>query len=258
MIFSAASEKKDDDTKIKIKTAIISPCFVVGRSPSATHAAPITFPYLLRAIRDLGGVGFVCGRGWNVTSFIDTTVLAGLYVALVGDALRILGSASASASASTSISGAVNGNGNVNGDGDEGVNGNGNGNMEEVVDITEHEIWGPRAYYFASSLEVSFREFVERWLLPSIKRCSAGDGDGKEGLLKSEEIKEMPQEEVTSLVLGNLAGGVEALWSRHIAEGFGTAMRIRPERARRFLGFNMAGLGLPGLDDAVRATLKDL
>ena len=137
------------------------------------------------------------------------------------------------------------------------VNGAVDGNTKK-----DNEIWGPRAYYFASTLEIPFREFVEGWLLPSIKRCSTDDDDDddkkKQLLLKSDEIKEMPQEEVTSLVLGNLTGGVEALWSRHIAEGFGTAMRIRPERARRVLGLDMAGLGLPGLDDAVRATLKDL
>ena len=238
---------------VEIKTAIISPGFVVGRSPSLTHAAPITFPYLLRAIRDLGGFGFVSGEGRNVTSFVDTGVLAGLYVALVGDALRILASfSSASSSADGSASASAGGGGAVNGGaGKGGVNGNVNGKED-------NEIWGPRAYYFASSLEIPFREFVEGWLLPSIKRCSVDDDDGKKGLLKSDEIKEMPQEEVTSLVLGNLTGGVEALWSRHIAEGFGTAMRIRPERARRVLGLDMAGMGLPGLDDAVRATLKDL
>lgn len=200
-VFSAAAPT--------LHTAIVAPGFVVGRSPSRTHAAPITFPYLLKAVRDIGG-GFVCGEGKNVTAFVDTAVLAEVYVALVADALRVI----------------------------EGGEAHG-------------EVWGPRAYYFVSSLELSFWEFVEDHLLPALKRC------GGEGLLNnSDSIKEIPQKEITDLVIGSL-GGVEALWSRHIAEGFGTAMRIRSSRAKKYLGID-TDKGLPTLDDAVRATLQDL
>jgi len=64
---------------------------------------------------------------------------------------------------------------------------------------------------------------MESYLLPSLKRS------GEEGLLKSDGIKEMPQEEITGLLMKAHGG---ALWSRHIAEGFGTAMRIRGSRAQ--------------------------
>jgi hypothetical protein len=113
------------------------------------------------------------------------------------------------------------------------------------------EVWGPRAYYFASSLELSFREFVEDHLLPSLRRC------GGDKVLRNEGIKEVAQEDLTALVMGNL-GGVEALWSRHIAEGFGTAMRVRPSRAKKYLGIDMMAKGLPGLDDAVAVALRDM
>ncbi|KAK4450272.1 hypothetical protein QBC34DRAFT_461650 [Podospora aff. communis PSN243] len=200
-VFAAASAT--------LHTAIVSPTFVVGRSPSRTHTAPITFPYILRTVRDVGG-GFVSGEGKNMTGFVDNQVLAEIYVALVADALRIIKG------------------GDVNA-----------------------EVWGPRAYYFASSLELSFREFVEDYLLPSLKRC------GGENLLRNDEIKEIAQEDLTAMVIGSL-GGIEALWSRHIAEGFGTAMRVRASRAQKYLGVDVKGKGLPGLDDAVRATLRDL
>jgi len=138
-LFSAASPT--------LHTAIVSPSFVM-RPTSRAHRVPIILPYLLRAVRDIDG-GFVSGEGKNVTAFVDNAVLAGIYVALVADALR-----------------AIRGG--------------------EVND----EVWGPRAYYFASSLEVSFREFMESYLLASLKRS------GEEGLLKSDGIKEMPQEEI--------------------------------------------------------------
>jgi hypothetical protein len=114
----------------------------------------------------------------------------------------------------------------------------------------DNEVWGPSAYYFAASLEVSFREFVENYLLPSMKRC------GMEEWHKSDGVKQVAQDELTRAVLGNLdEKSLQALWSRHIAEGFGTAMRIRPSRARKYLGVDMANKGLPTLDDAVLATL---
>ena len=191
-----------------LHTAVISPSFVVGRSPSRSHTAPIIFPYLFRVVRNVGG-GFVSGEGRNVTAFVDNAVLAEMYVALVTDALRVM----------------------------EG-------------EVVNDEVWGPRGYYFAASLEVSFREFMEGYLLPALTRC------GGDGLLRNDGIKEFPQEEINSLSIGKL-GGVGALWNRHIAERFGTAMRVRPSRAQNYLGVNTAK-GLPALDDAVKVALRDL
>ena len=93
--FPTAATHAAEDTQVfssaspTLHTAIVSPGFVVGRSPSRTHTAPIIFPYLLRGVRNIGG-GFVSGEGKNVTAFVDNAVLAQIYVALVTDALRIL------------------------------------------------------------------------------------------------------------------------------------------------------------------------
>lgn len=152
----------------------------------------------------------MAGEGTNVTAFVDTGVLAEVYVKLAEDAVRVI-------------------------------------RGEKAVD---GEVWGPRGFYFVSSLEVSFREFVQDFIVPSLSRC------GGEGMVRNDGVKEMTQEEVVSMVMGNL-GGMEALWSRHIAEGFGTAMRIRGSRAKKYLGLD-AGKGLPGLDDAVKATLRGM
>jgi len=187
--------------------AIISPSYVIGRSPSRAHAAPTTFPDWMHVVRELGGV-FVVDKGENITAFVDTESLAGLYLALVDDALGII---------------------------------------EEGKPVSE-EVWGPRGHYFAADLEVSMREFATEWLLPALRRA------GKKGevLAGDGEVREVGVERVVELVLGRVGGGLEAnIWSRHIAEGFGTSMRVRGSRAKKFLGYQGVG-GLPGLDHAVK------
>lgn len=67
--------------------------------------------------------------------------------------------------------------------------------------------------------------------------------------------REMEMGEVVRMMEGMIGEGGEAdVWSRHIAEGFGTAMRVRATRAERELGVRL-GEGLDGLDEAVRVTL---
>ncbi|KAK4239509.1 hypothetical protein C8A03DRAFT_32460, partial [Achaetomium macrosporum] len=161
-------------------TAIISPGFVVGRSPSRTHAVPITFPDWMHVVRTVGGP-FTVASGRNVTSFVDTEALAGLYVRLAEDALRYIA-------------------------------GEGGG-----IAAPDENVWGPRAYYFASTLEVPMREFNDRYLIPALKKTAAG------AWLKKETTTELSVEEVYQIVMGRFDDGVEAgIWSRHIAEAFGT------------------------------------
>ncbi|KAK1753312.1 hypothetical protein QBC47DRAFT_416003 [Echria macrotheca] len=198
-------------TSAGVHTAIISPTFVLGRSPSRTHKAPIVFPFLVNVIREVGGL-FTVDRGENVMGFVDTEALAGLYLALVADAVAVL-------------------------DGRKEVDG-------------EEEVWGARGFYFAASLEMSFREFVEKWFGPALERAGAG------GLLGTDGTKEVTVERVTEIIMGKLGSGiVETLWSRHIAEGFGTSMRVRGTRAEKVLGYRWVE-GLPGLGDAVEAVLE--
>ncbi|KAK4202960.1 hypothetical protein QBC40DRAFT_319719 [Triangularia verruculosa] len=69
-----------------VNTAIVSPTFVIGRSPSIRHRHPIIFPDLMHVTREQGRV-FVVGEGRNITTFVDTEELAELYVLLVGNAV---------------------------------------------------------------------------------------------------------------------------------------------------------------------------
>lgn len=112
------------------------------------------------------------------------------------------------------------------------------------------EVWGPEGYFFASGVEVEWRGFVEGWLVPAVRRCGGG------GLMpEGKGTREMEMGEVVRMMEGMIGEGGEAdVWSRHIAEGFGTAMRVRATRAERELGVRL-GEGLDGLDEAVRVTL---
>ncbi|KAK1833412.1 hypothetical protein QBC39DRAFT_46645 [Podospora conica] len=193
-----------------VHTAIVSPSFVVGRSPSKTHAPPTIFPYLLGATQRAGGP-FVIDQGKNITGFIDNGELARIYVALVGDTLGVLAG-------------------------------------ERAV---RPEVWGPEGYFFASGLEVEWREFVEEYLVPALRRCGGGvlvpEGKG---------TREMEMGEVVQMMRGMIGEGeIANVWSDHIADGFGTAMRVRSTRVERELGVKV-GEGLGGLDDAVRVTLR--
>ncbi|KAK3348799.1 hypothetical protein B0T25DRAFT_546548 [Lasiosphaeria hispida] len=195
-----------------VYTAIVSPSFVVGRTPSRSHNPPITFPDLMHVVKHVGGPFTVAG-GRNVTGFIDTENLADLYIRLTRDAMRHL--------------------------------------VGEKTGVPDDNIWGPRAYYFASTLEISFRDFNEQYLVPSLRRV------GAEAFLENGPTQ-LTVAEVVDIIMERHGGGVAAeLWTRHIAEGFGTAMRVRGTRAKKFLGFE-AVEGLPGLDDAVRAVLREI
>ncbi|KAK3986069.1 hypothetical protein QBC44DRAFT_311671 [Cladorrhinum sp. PSN332] len=196
-----------------LHTAIVSPCFVIGKSPSRKHRVPITFPDWHHVTRSVGSA-WTIGPGANLTTFVDTVHLAQLYLLLVKDALSVI--------------------------------------------LSQHsvrnEVWGPEAYYFAEGIEISIREFTEREVVPALMRNEAAKGwIAKEG----NKIKELELDWVVNSILTRLGGTEGAdLWSRHIAEGFGTSMRIRGSRAREYLGWE-AGEGVD-LDEAVEAYVQSL
>ncbi|KAK4465169.1 hypothetical protein QBC42DRAFT_262191 [Cladorrhinum samala] len=198
-----------------VHTAIVSPSFVVGKSPSKTHKPPIIFPDWMHVTRAAGS-GWTIGPGANHTTFVDTQDLANLYLLLVKDALSIIRDGEPAA--------------------------------------VRPEVWGPEAYFFGDTLEISLREFTEKHLLPALKRNGAGhwvqDGEGG-------GIKELMLEDVVDCIMTRVGGTEGAnLWSRHIAEGFGISMRVRGRRGREYLGWKTSD-GVD-LDEAVRATVDEI
>lgn len=201
-----------------LHTAIVSPSFVVGKSPSKTHKPPIIFPDWMHVTRSAGSVWTV-GPGANFTTFVDTSDLANLYLLLVKDALSLI--------------------------------------LDDEHPVVRQEIWGPEAYFFADTLEISMREFTEKQLLPALVRNGAGDWvqDEKGG---GGGIKELRLEEVVESIMTRVGGTEGAnLWSRWIAEGFGTSMRVRGRRGREYLGWKTAS-GRIDLDEAVRAVVDEI
>ncbi|KAK4184943.1 hypothetical protein QBC35DRAFT_454755 [Podospora australis] len=194
-------------------TAIISPSFVVGKSPSVTHKLPIIFPDLMHVVRQSGGA-FIVDAGENFTTFVDTQELAQLYLLLVKNALE---------------------------------------HLLDTNSTPEEEAWGPRAYYFADSLEVTFKDFMVSHLVPLLKKQT--------DWIKKNEVTQLSLETVVKSILGRVvsaAGGEfegANIWSRHIAEGFGTAMRISGGRARKYLGWKTDGR--VDFEEAVRALVEE-
>ncbi|KAK3324528.1 hypothetical protein B0T19DRAFT_231973 [Cercophora scortea] len=119
----------------QLHTALVSPCFVAGVSPSQTHPTPLVYPDWLGVMEAVGG-GLVIAEGANRTSFVDVKHLAGLYVRLVGDALSQLREEGSRPFTTA-----------------EGV-----------------QIWGPRAYYFGVNGEMTLRELMEDHMVPSLEK----------------------------------------------------------------------------------------
>lgn len=131
-------------------------------------------------------------------TFVPAKKLARLYVHLVGDALERLSSP---------------------------------GSFTPAGKI---ETWGPKAYYFAASLETSFSTFMSDILLPALKKHGASYLQGEE----VKEIKDLPSTKpAADLIVARHVGepGAE-IWSSHIAEGFGINMRVRGSRAEKVFG----------------------
>lgn len=118
-----------------LHTAIVSPSWVMGVSPSATHPTPLTFPDLLQLVKSSDS-GATISKGVNRLSFVNVQDLARLYTSRVGDALKRL---------------------------QTGVH-----DMDGPV-----EVWGPKAYFFGGSIEASGRELMTEHLLPALKLSNA-------------------------------------------------------------------------------------
>ncbi|KAK3312249.1 hypothetical protein B0H66DRAFT_644513 [Apodospora peruviana] len=208
-----------------LHTAIVSPSFITGISPSAKRPTPLIFPDWLHVVKTLGS-GLVVNGGLNRSTFVDVRQLARLYVCLVGDGLERLSSASK-----------------ANGQHEK----NATGTTSDVV-----ETWGPRAYYFAASLEVSMREFMTDILLPALKK------HGAPYIKSTTDLKNLRGTNTAAdIIMERHGAGLGAeLWSGHIAEGFGVNMRVRGTRAEKvFEGFRwQEGKefgGDAGIDEAV-------
>ena len=80
---------------------------------------------------------------------VYTEVLAGLYERLAADALSVIA---------------------------------GEKNAAEI----DANVWGPRAYYFAESCEMSFRQFMVEYMVPALKRVG-GEGMDRDFVGRREE-----------------------------------------------------------------------
>ncbi|KAK4173313.1 hypothetical protein QBC36DRAFT_348861 [Triangularia setosa] len=104
------------------------------------------------------------------------------------------------------------------------------------------DIWG----------EKSMREFTLHWLLPALERNE--EGRKWLGNQEGKQVKELEFDEVVGCIAGRLNGQGVELWSRHIAEGFGTTMRLRGLRGKKYLGWEPRGE--VKLDEAVEAVVR--
>jgi len=191
--------------------AIVAPSFVTGVSPSSQHPTPLVYPDWSYVLRRLGHP-FIVGAGQNRMAFVDVRDLARLYSALAGNALARLRDEAAT---------------------------------EAAPDVA---VWGPEAYYFGASIELSMRDFLEEHFVPALR-------DGADFAIAG-ETREVPIDRVVELVLERLGGAAGAeLWSRHIAEAFGVNTRVRGTRAEKALGF-VWGQGDAGIAEAAALFLK--
>ncbi|KAK5654297.1 hypothetical protein OQA88_7474 [Cercophora sp. LCS_1] len=186
-----------------LHTAIISPTFVLGVSPSTRHKTPIIFPYLWAVLKDIGLFTVGGSGGENGTGVADTGKLAGLYVRLVENALK--------------------------------------GNVDEGV-------WG---WYWGNTWDGTFIEFLAmvKSVLEDVEEKGDEGSEVLERVVGGGEIADISVEKAIELMVKNMGG--EEMYCRHIAEGFGLAMKVGADRARKVLGYDMAGLD--GFGEAVRA-----
>ncbi|KAK4208256.1 hypothetical protein QBC37DRAFT_453408 [Rhypophila decipiens] len=185
-----------------LHTAMVSPTFVSGISPSVKRPTPLIFPDWIHVIKTLGA-GATINGGKNRTTFVEVKKLARLYTLLVGDALARLGLSLSSTSSPSATS------------------------KSEVV-----ETWGPKAYYFAASLEIPFDKFMCDIFLSALKK------HGASYLEEEVEIKDLPATKIVADMVATRHVGEPGaeIWSSHIAEGFGINMRVRGSRAEKVFG----------------------
>ncbi|CAG8957874.1 hypothetical protein HYFRA_00000214 [Hymenoscyphus fraxineus] len=188
-----------------VNVAIISPVMVYGLSPSADHHLPLIYPHLLRAFRSLNS-GFTISSGSNIWGHIHVNDLAEIYLILLSRALESLGMETGRAAPSES---------------------------------SKTEVWGPEAYYFASSNEVSFLGF-QRSMVRALKKL---------GVLGNDVIAQIDIE-TAAKATDVTKGESPQAWARHLAESYAINMRVSPSRAK--------AIGWVPKDIAVQDTMEDV
>lgn len=186
----AVTDKIVRDAAGDVNVAIISPGFVGGLSPSIEHPTPITTPAIFSTARAFKS-GFQIAQGENTHAWIHVEDLARMYIVLVDNAAAALAG--------------------------------------KTLDPPPFDIWGPDAYYFGTSEDISFGNFITS-LVPVLK---------EHGVVESTEIKSVT---VTEAARASIAGSdydpdapPPALdsWAMHIAIMYGINMRVRASRMQK-------------------------
>lgn len=186
----AVTDKIVRDAASDVNVAIISPGFVGGLSPSIEHPTPITTPALFLTARAFKS-GFQIAQGENKHAWIHVYDLAKMFIVLVDNAIMNL-----------------------------------LGNTPATVPF---EVWGPEAYYFGTSEDVSFGKFITD-LAPVLK---------ENGVITSTDIKSVS---VTEAARASVAGSdydpdvpppAPDSWAIHIAIMYGINMRLRASRIQK-------------------------
>ena len=174
-----------------VNVAIVSPPGIGGISPSAEHPVPLVTGTLLATVKAFGS-GFQIGRGENESGWVHVLDLARACMILVDDALRTRAAKPSGEDADAAPA-----------------------------------LWGPRAYYFVASEDVSFHN-LQAAIVPVLH---------KHKIIQTEEIRSVSHAEAARTCL---AGGTDYdpdappppadSWVTHLATWFGVNMRIRPTR----------------------------
>ncbi|KAF2998759.1 hypothetical protein E8E14_004764 [Neopestalotiopsis sp. 37M] len=190
----AVTDKIVRDAASDVNVALVSPGFVGGMSPSIEHPTPITTPAIFLTARAFKS-GWQIDQGENLHAWVDVSDLAKIYLILVDKAATALSSGSTTPSSGS-----------------------------EPFDI-----WGPEAYYFGVSENISFADFMQK-LAPVLK---------EQGVIESADIKSVS---VTEAARASLQGSdydpdapppaVDS-WAMHIAIMYGINMRLKASRVKQ-------------------------
>ncbi|KAF2733677.1 NAD(P)-binding protein [Polyplosphaeria fusca] len=193
-----------------LHVAIISPGYVEGLSVTIGRKTPLTFPDMFHTIQHLGAV-YTVGGGLNLMSFMHVDDLVKLYAHLFASAVQ---------------------------------------GIQDKTVFRNEEIWGPKAYFFAHGVEMSWSEWMREFIAPALKKANA------KFMKDSNEIKALSANELAEIVVTRLKGMPQAeAFSNAIAQGMESSMRIRSSRALKEFGWT-AGSYL-GVDEAVELYLAE-
>ncbi|KAM7221235.1 hypothetical protein V8F06_003410 [Rhypophila decipiens] len=204
--------QRANDLHPLLHTALVSPTTVVGVSPSLKHPTPMVFPDWLHVVKTLGA-GVTVNGGKNKTNFVHVKTVAKLYVLLAADGLaRTL-------------------------------------SKETIADASSKpETWGPKAYYFAGSLELSFHDFMAEFLLPALKEYGAAAPSYFDSNTNTTpKFQDLPDVDKIAAIIGpryaSFPGG--DIYTQVIAGAFAINMRAKGSRAEQVFedkGFKWAGV----------------